>query len=280
VLNEEELAQGLRAMHAALLASRWHITQTPHPLELQPGQTDAVAVTSGSEASLLETALRVQAAAVIVAAHGGQCYNLVFAAPGAVFIEIVPGLLASDGPYTVLPFASGLGLEVWITLVPGVAHRSWESVRPFTAKVTNVVAIVLRSFSIPAVDIAQLELDATLVRRAALPPRSLAVGAVCAMPFVGRFLDQVVREHACTDAAAEHCLSVGVMVSGAVIARYAVSSLVGVIVNGEVAMELPPGFHAVQLVLMDEEGSTLGVSSGVVKIEAEQCVGVAEDRKK
>eukprot|EP00961_Rhodomonas_salina_P069004 926436-Rhodomonas_salina.5 len=33
----------------------------------------------------------VAAAEVIVAAHGGQCFNLIFARPGAVFVEILPG---------------------------------------------------------------------------------------------------------------------------------------------------------------------------------------------
>ena len=38
LLNEAELIQVLVAMHDAILASDWHAEQTPHPLELQPGQ--------------------------------------------------------------------------------------------------------------------------------------------------------------------------------------------------------------------------------------------------
>ena len=53
----------------------------------------------GEERSLLETAVLVSSAEVVVAAHGGQCYNLIFARPGTVFIEILPGQKSKSVPH-------------------------------------------------------------------------------------------------------------------------------------------------------------------------------------
>ena len=42
--------------------------------------------------SLLAVAASLSAARVVVSTHGGQGMNMVFAPPGAVFVEIVPGV--------------------------------------------------------------------------------------------------------------------------------------------------------------------------------------------
>ncbi len=49
----------------------------------------------GEERTLLETAMLVSAAEVLIAPHGGQCFNLIFARPGSLFIEILPGQKSS-----------------------------------------------------------------------------------------------------------------------------------------------------------------------------------------
>ena len=49
---------------------------------------------TGREGSLLERALAIHEADIIVAPHGGQCFNLVFARPGTIFVEILPGMSA------------------------------------------------------------------------------------------------------------------------------------------------------------------------------------------
>ena len=57
---------------------------------------------TGREGSLLERALAIHEADIIVAPHGGQCFNLVFARPGTIFVEILPGMSAMSACVHVL----------------------------------------------------------------------------------------------------------------------------------------------------------------------------------
>ena len=57
---------------------------------------------TGREGSLLERALAIHEADIIVAPHGGQCFNLVFARPGTIFVEILPGMSATSACVHVL----------------------------------------------------------------------------------------------------------------------------------------------------------------------------------
>jgi len=91
---------------------------------LHQGLDPAVEVLYGDEKGrVLQLGKTVSQAAVIVAPHGGQTYNIAFACVGAVFIEVIPALRTHDGPYTIHSYSASLGHRYWMLPVEGHSHR-------------------------------------------------------------------------------------------------------------------------------------------------------------
>ncbi len=126
------------------------------------GYGDRVSIIKAESLPLLQLALAVHSAEIIVAPHGGQCFNLVFARPGTVFVEILPGLKTNDGPYSVRAFAVGLGLRVYMLHVEGVAHRTYDSRNVFAIDPARVVLALTLELDVAALDLVRLVWDTPL----------------------------------------------------------------------------------------------------------------------
>eukprot|EP00656_Telonema_subtile_P056409 TRINITY_DN9002_c0_g1_i2.p1 TRINITY_DN9002_c0_g1~~TRINITY_DN9002_c0_g1_i2.p1 ORF type:complete len:474 (+),score=82.89 TRINITY_DN9002_c0_g1_i2:606-2027(+) len=88
-----------------------------------PAGTEVV-VNSPEELSLLDLSTLIRRCSLILTPHGGQGFNVGFAQPGTVLIELVPAVLTEDGPYLIHAYAASFGLEYWILPVEGFTHRS------------------------------------------------------------------------------------------------------------------------------------------------------------
>jgi len=126
------------------------------------GYGDRVSILKVESLPLLQVALAVHSAEIIVAPHGGQCFNLVFARPGTIFIEILPGLKTDDGPYSVRAFAVGLGLRMYMLHVEGVAHRTHDSRGVFAIDPARVMRALMLELDVPALDLVRLVWDSPL----------------------------------------------------------------------------------------------------------------------
>ena len=107
----------------------------------------AVQLIYAEEHSIFEMRDLVSHAAVIVAPHGGQTYNVAFAAAGTIFIEVIPALRTHDGPYTVHSYSASLGHDYWMLPIPGHSHRDEQ---PMHVPVDKLSQILVAAFKLQA----------------------------------------------------------------------------------------------------------------------------------
>jgi len=102
-----------------------------------------VQVIYGDSKGVLETGATVAHAAIIVAPHGGQTYNVAFACSGTVFIEVLPALRTHDGPYTIHSYSASFGHNYWMLPITGVSHRDDK---PMQVPIPKLKQILERAF--------------------------------------------------------------------------------------------------------------------------------------
>jgi len=102
-----------------------------------------IEVVYGDALEIFEMRELLQQARLIVAPHGGQTYNVAFASPGTVFVEVVPGQRTHDGPYTIHSYSASLGHQYWLLPIPGRDHRDERGMQVPSAKLRQILSNAL-----------------------------------------------------------------------------------------------------------------------------------------
>lgn len=108
------------------------------------GLTEDVLVLYSEDHDVFELQKLISRASIIVAPHGGQTYNVAFAGPGTIFIEVIPGLSTHDGPYTIHSYSASFGHDYWMLPIPGHSHRDEQPMKVPIAKLKQIMEQALR----------------------------------------------------------------------------------------------------------------------------------------
>ena len=97
--------------------------------------------------TLLEAAVAISQAWLLVSVQGSQSFNAVFARRGVAFIEVVPAL--DLHPTSNHAFLRALGLRVWVLPARGVARTVAASLVPLVVEIPAVLRAAFHAFDVP-----------------------------------------------------------------------------------------------------------------------------------